>query len=266
MATDSPTPAAEKPPKLRWYRLTPDRLVGGLLAMEGALLLSDRFRWFPFSRHMGDAAVVNLVVVGGGLLLMLVWFAAAVIFRWRFQYSLRSLFLLTTLVAVSMSCVAVTIQECRRQKAVADAIEKAGGWANWRFIFLREVLRDDSLVCVTHVNLSGRPTTDADLARLQGLTELEDLDLHNTEVSDEGLRHLSALAHLRWLNLNGTRVTDAGLVHLERLRELRRLYLPGIEVTVVHPHDGTLRLGSSHVTDEGVKKLQRALPKCQITH
>lgn len=166
MGTDTSTTVDLPKPKLRWYRLTPDRLVLGLLAMEGALLLFDRFRWFPFNGHLGDTAVINLVVAVGGLLLILLWFAAAAIFRWRFQYSLRSLFLLTTLVAVSMSCVAVTIQECRRQKAVADAIKEAGGWASCDFIFLREVLRDDSLVCVTRVNLSGRHTIDADLAQV----------------------------------------------------------------------------------------------------
>ena len=46
--------------------------------------------------------------------------------RW-YQYSLRSLFLLTLLVAIGMSYVAVTMQNQRKQKAAAEAIEKAGG-------------------------------------------------------------------------------------------------------------------------------------------
>ena len=39
--------------KPRWYRLTPDRCVLGLLALEGFLLLSAWFRWFPFNQHKG---------------------------------------------------------------------------------------------------------------------------------------------------------------------------------------------------------------------
>jgi hypothetical protein len=46
--------------------------------------------------------------------------------RW-YQYRLRSLFVLTTLVAIACSWLAVTMQNQRKQKAAAEAIEKAGG-------------------------------------------------------------------------------------------------------------------------------------------
>ena len=46
--------------------------------------------------------------------------------RW-FQYRLRSLFILTTLVAIACSWLAVTMQNQRKQKAAAEAIEKIGG-------------------------------------------------------------------------------------------------------------------------------------------
>ena len=49
------------------------------------------------------------------------------------------------------------------------------------------------------------------------------------------------------LILANTKVTDAGLEHLKNLSKLQWLYL-----------DGT------NVTDKGVKKLQQALPKCEI--
>jgi hypothetical protein len=49
--------------------------------------------------------------------------------------------------------------------------------------------------------------------------------------------------------LRGTQVTDAGLVHLEGLDNLDFLYLD-----------------NTQVTDEGVTKLQKALPNCKITH
>jgi len=49
------------------------------------------------------------------------------------------------------------------------------------------------------------------------------------------------------LRLNDTQVTDAGLEHLASLQRL-----------------GVLSLGHTRVTGEGVKKLQAALPHCQI--
>jgi len=51
------------------------------------------------------------------------------------------------------------------------------------------------------------------------------------------------------VDLRGTKVTDAGLVHLKELTNLHTLYLI-----------------NTKVTDEGVKKLQTALPNCNISH
>ena len=68
----------------RWYRLTPDRVVIGLLVVESMLWLSERFRWLPW--HRGYAVLACVAVVSVGMLLMLLWFVAALIFRRRFQF------------------------------------------------------------------------------------------------------------------------------------------------------------------------------------
>ena len=51
------------------------------------------------------------------------------------------------------------------------------------------------------------------------------------------------------MNLGESNVTDAGLAYLQGLKGLQEL-----------------ELGDTNVTDEGVKKLQQALPNCQIHH
>ncbi len=94
------TDAAEKP---RWYRITPDRAVLALLALEAFLLLSAWFRWFPFNQHKGWTVLITVAGVGAALLLMLLWFLAALLFRLRFQFSLLSLLLLAVVVAVPCS-------------------------------------------------------------------------------------------------------------------------------------------------------------------
>ena len=38
-------------PKSRWYRLTPDLFVIGLLVVECLLWLSDRYQWFGSNAH-----------------------------------------------------------------------------------------------------------------------------------------------------------------------------------------------------------------------
>src|SRR4051812_14132173 len=62
-----------------------------------------------------------------------------------------------------------------------------------------------------YVDLGLTKATDADLAHLKGLTNLQSLRLLATEVSDAGLLHLKGLANLQTLTLNLTKVGDAGL-------------------------------------------------------
>jgi hypothetical protein len=92
------------------------------------------------------------------------------------------------------------------------------------------------------------PVTDAHLKQVLKLRKLKGLGLTDTRVTDAGLEELTALRDLARLYLDGTAITDAGLRHLERLGRLT-----------------VLDLGRCpNITDEGVARLQKALPKCTI--
>jgi hypothetical protein len=91
-------------PKPRWYRLTPDRLILALLAVQGPLWLSDRLGWPAW--HKGYAVLTAVASVGAAFLAMLLWLAASLIFRWRFQFSIRSLLVLVVVVAIPCSWLA----------------------------------------------------------------------------------------------------------------------------------------------------------------
>jgi mono/diheme cytochrome c family protein/YHS domain-containing protein len=78
---------------------------------------------------------------------------------------------------------------------------------------------------VTSLNLSGTGVTDAGLATVAGMHNLQRLRLERTKVSDAGLRQLAKLRHLDYLNLYGTPVTAAGLKSLRGLPSLHQLYL-----------------------------------------
>ncbi len=219
--------------------------------------------------------------------------------RW-YQYRLRTLFLLMLLVSIGMSWVAVTIQGYRRQRDAAEAIEKEGGQVIWaeRPGWLGKLLRDDSLRDVTVVNFWGREHTNAVLAHLEALSQLQGLTVFGSKVTDAGLVHLETLRQLQELSLCSTNnVTDAGLVHLEALSQLQVLCVSSTKVTdagLIFLHrlnqlqglsllcDNITDAGLAHlqglsqlqrldlcftkVSDRGVKKLQRALPRCSISH
>jgi hypothetical protein len=99
------TSMTDAAPKPRWFRLTPDRLVIGLLVVEGLLWLSERFEWFP----KGYAVLLVVAVVAVTILLMSLWFVIALVVRSHFQFSIRSLLVLTVAVAIPCSWLAVTI-------------------------------------------------------------------------------------------------------------------------------------------------------------
>ena len=97
----------------RWFHVTPDRLVIGLLAAEGSLFLAEWLRWLP----KGWPVLIAIAAVAAAMLLMLVWFAVALLFRRRFQFSIRALLLLVVVVAVPCSWITVEVKKAKEQAA-----------------------------------------------------------------------------------------------------------------------------------------------------
>jgi hypothetical protein len=90
--------------------------------------------------------------------------------------------------------------------------------------------------------------TDNDLRTVCALRRLAALSLQGTRITDKSLREVSFLPELKYLALYETYITDKGLSHLERLSNLQILHLRKCP----------------NVTDEGVARLKKALPNCDI--
>ncbi len=253
-------------PKRRWYRFTPDRMIPATLVIEVLLWLSERFRYFGFNEHKGFTVLIAVACVGAVMLLMLVWFAASLLFRWRFQFSIQSLLVLVLVVAIPCSWMSVEMRGARKQKDAVEALEQVGWTARYDYevriqsnpssgagplgpALLVDLLGEDFFVTVVDVGSFFVPVTDADLEHLKGLPQLQTLAVWGKNGTDAGLEHLDGLTRLRKLYLGCPNVTNAGLEHLKGMKELQYLFLDGTEVT-----------------NEGVKRLQQSLPKCHITH
>jgi hypothetical protein len=119
------------------------------------------------------------------------------------------------------------------EKDIIERLEKAG-----------------AVVCPggTVVDRMPNSTTDADLGELCELRSLVNLSLTDTRVTDNGLRTVADLRGLKILSLSGTAVSDKGLRHLESSSTLQNLDLTDCP----------------NITDEGVARLKKALPHCDI--
>lgn len=80
-------------------------------------------------------------------------------------------------------------------------------------------------VHVVWVDLARSQVSDAGLATLAKLSNLERLHLENTKIGDAGIAQLAGLAKLEYLNLYGTKVSDAGLAKLEGNKALKKLFV-----------------------------------------
>jgi hypothetical protein len=278
--------------KLRWFRLTPDHCLGTLLVIEGLLWLSNRLGWPPW--HKGYAVLTAVAMVAGTMLLMAVWFGAAGIFRWRFQFGIRSLLVLTVAVAVPCSWLSWEMTKAREQKEAADAARKVRLQIGYEHQYdakgyptaasrngptwVRDWFGDDFLSDVIGVNVPfaatgdfgeffptyGCVATDQDLLPLKTFPRLRFLNLAGTRVTDEGMAYVGELRELHGLSLWRTNVGDKGIAHLRGLLNLRDLDISETKVTnsgLAHlkdlPHLEAIRLDQTAVDDDGLPLLAK---------
>ncbi|MGA0559425.1 c-type cytochrome domain-containing protein [Larkinella sp. VNQ87] len=100
---------------------------------------------------------------------------------------------------------------------------------------------------IVWLKLGDTEVSDATLAQVAQLKNLQKLHLEQTKVTDNGLKNLKNLPYLEYLNLYGTGVTDAGLKELAGMKNLKTVYL-----------------WQTKVTDEGVAELKKALPNLEV--
>ena len=225
-------PATTKP-SIRWFHVTPGRLLVALLAVEGSLFLAEWFCWLP----KGWPVLIAIAAVAVAMLLMLLWFAAALIFRWRFQFSIRSLLVLVVVVAFLCSWLTVERQDATRQRAAAIGRSVLYDY--------QTVLYEDS-VHKSGSPIIGDPSSPWWLRDLLGQDFFHDVTTAFV-YSDDALERVGDLAQLKKAYLVGSQITDKGVQNLEACVRLQKLYLD-----------------RTQVTEDGVKRLQQALPNCKI--
>jgi hypothetical protein len=268
--------------KLRWFHVTPGCLLVVLLAIEGILLLSEKFHWFAFDEIKNSTIAV--AAVGLFLLVMFTWFIGSLIFRWPFQFSIRSLLILTIAIAIPSSWLAVEMQ----QSEAVYAIQDAGGMMLCDpkimgrplvGVELYSPLKDDGwidaikkLPSLKTLVLSGEDITDETLDHLADLPNIEELQLTSRLVTDQGLKNLSKFPKLRLLSMShALSITDSGLVHVKKLKYLEELILFCTDISdaaIPNLSEMTslkmLDVERTAITANGWNELKKVLPNCNV--
>jgi len=238
-----------------WYHPAPGWLVWGAVAATGVLFACDCIPWWRlfFIEMKGWPVLLAVAVVGAVLVLLPVWMLAALVFRRRVQFGLRTVFVFVTLCAVVCSWLAVRIKQAQRQAEVVARIDKIAG------VIVSYTFQSDR----QHHPHRPSPAPET-LRRLLGVDFFADVvslgcrddfshypqfsgDPYFPQYTDAALADVAALTQLEFLSIGGDQVTDAGLSHLETLANLRVLWL-----------------SHTKVTEKGAEKFLHALPDCGL--
>jgi serine/threonine protein kinase len=101
---------------------------------------------------------------------------------------------------------------------------------------------------LTILTLNGDNISDADLKYLNHAQSLVRLELSGTKVTDAGVKNFAKLSQLRRLDLSNTAITDKSIDSLAQMKHLRSLFI-----------------SSTRLSADGLSRLKKALPECEIT-
>jgi hypothetical protein len=262
---------------LRWLRPTPGLLIAILLVVEGLLWLSNWLNWLP----KGYAVLIAVASAAVMLLAIVLWFVIALVFHLRFQFSIRTLLVMTIAVALPFSWLGVEMKKAREQGRLVNLSQRAGRQVEYDFQldarffslantqpqgpkWLNSLLGVDFFADIALVGSKPQMSFTGVPPQLSMKTVIPPANDHRTDIETAALLAIVKDWHrLRWLDLEATQTTDADLENLKDLSELEHLSLAGTQVTdngveqIVNscPKLRYLDIGRTRATDAGLQCL-----------
>ena len=165
--------------------------------------------------------VIATAIVGGAMAFLFVWFVLSLLFRWRFQFRIRSMLLLAV-IAVPCGWLKFDVEQSSKQAEAVQAVEAVGAAA-----FVRGSTLISMKKAITQRWRTGTPGP-VWLRQLLGETFFADAE---SAFAVEDVESVLAMPHLRSLGLHGKKINDAALRHLDRLKYLQRIDLIDTAIT-----------------------------------
>lgn len=279
MGTADAQPAS-LPPNSRWCRLTPDRLMAAWMLLEGFLFLSQRWQWLPLNRAKGYTVLIALAAVAAAFSILLLWFLLSCLFRWRFQFGIRSLLIFTTAVALVCGWFASELRMAKKQERIVKAIAKARGCVMYDGSqgaseytspvcegCWERLLGYDFFHNVVEVGDNPNGPSGGDLTEHVAELPWEPVTrllFWGHHLTDERVRCLARFTNARDVRLSpGHKITDAGLTWLHTLAEVRKLDISYVLLSDESvnelkdlKHLEHLELGRTEITDAGLASIE----------
>lgn len=167
--------------------------------------------------------------------------------------------------------------EFRATQVTDVGMQKLTGLHQLERLFLRPT-QDSGPIPITHRGLQSiselkglkllavydAKVTGPGFASLGKMSQLESLDLRDTDIDDASLQHLTSLRKFQQIFLWSADVTDDGIAHLAELPNLENVYLSGTELTdtglqllIANRKLRILDLSHTNVTDAGLAGLDQ---------
>jgi len=195
--------------------------------------------------------------------------------RW-YQFGLRTFFLGILVIAIGCGWFGAKLQSARKQRMAVATIREWGGDIDYSTSpapdWLMRRLGEDFFCTVTKVHVDKAVSaSDAELAELEPLTDVDCLYANRMSITDASLAHFKRMTKLQYLYLGRACITDAGLKDIAAFPLLRELDLSktqisdaGLQCLAGLRQLTLLNLRSTNVTAAGVAKLKEALPELMV--
>ncbi|MBN2296155.1 MAG: hypothetical protein JXM70_27235 [Pirellulales bacterium] len=165
--------------------------------------------------------------------------------RTRFQFRLRTLMLVTLLLAIFFGSLGSRLHEALHVRQICEKLVRSGASVDrWGLVVLYVGWHKDThpptndvlailedLDCVTWIGIFGPQITDEGLRHFRTLTTLQILNLDKTIVKGKGLEYFTSLERLEELTLRESAIDDTGCVHLAGLTGLKYLELDKTKIS-----------------------------------
>jgi hypothetical protein len=182
----------------------------------------------------------------------------------RPRFTIRSVMIITVLVAMGCGWYAVKRKHLqRRAQAITHLVELSGpvswydGGTEFEYLY--------------GIELEGHFIDERLWREISVLTEARKVSLIETNVTDHDFKHLRRFWNIRDLCLYNTRVTSVGVRSIAKLKSLETLIISNtlidddtIDSLLQLKNLSTLNVRGTNISTLGIARLRRAMPNCRL--